>query len=257
MAGYFLDGVRMSIGTLSAVPVAAPRNIDRRTARVAMTVAPLAVLPLAAAAGLLGYLAILVHLPVLVAGVLVVGAVAWGSRGVHLDGLADSADGLSASWDRARALEVMRRGDSGPMGVATLVLMLALQIACMAVVLNYPGGALVAGVLICVSRGALLVACAAGVPSARVDGLGATVAGVVPRTVALVGWVLGAAVLSTVFALAGRPWWQGIVAALVGLVVCVLWVMHCVRRFGGITGDVLGAAVEITLAAIVIVAAAG
>lgn len=257
MAGYFLDGVRMSIGTLTAVPIAPPRDINRRTARVAMTVAPLAVLPLAAAAGLLGYIAILVHLPALVGAVLVVGAVAWGSRGMHLDGLADSADGLSASWDRARALEIMRRGDSGPMGVATLVLMLILQIACMAVVLSYPWGGLVAGVLICVSRGALLVACAAGVPSAREDGLGATVAGVVPRAAAIIGWVLSAAAVSAVFPLAGRPWWQGILAALVGLIACIAWIAHCVRRFGGITGDVLGAAIEITLAAIVLVAAAG
>ncbi len=257
MAGYFLDGVRMSVGTLSAIPVAPPREINRRTARVAMAVAPLAVLPLAAAAGLLGYIAILVHLPALVGSVLVVGAVAWGSRGLHLDGLADSADGLSASWDRTRALEVMRRGDSGPMGVAALVLTLVLQIACIAVVLSHPWGGLAAGVLICVSRGALLVACAAGVPSAREDGLGAAVAGVVPRAVALAGWVLGTAAVTAVFLLADRPWWQGTLAALVGLIACVLWIAHCVRRFGGITGDVLGAAIEITLAAIVTVAAAG
>ncbi|PRZ41745.1 cobalamin-5'-phosphate synthase [Antricoccus suffuscus] len=257
MAGYFLDGIRMSVGTLSAIPVAAPRDINRRTARVAMTVAPLAVIPLAAVAGLLGYVAMLVGLPPLVAAVLVIGAVAWGSRGMHLDGLADSADGLSASWDRTRALEVMRRGDSGPMGVATLVIMLALQIACMAVVLSHPWGGLVAGVLICVSRGALLIACASGVPAARGDGLGATVAGVVPRPIAVGVWILGAVVVSAVFLLAGRRWWQGGLAALVGVIACCVWVFHCVRRFGGITGDVLGASIEITLAVMVVVAAAG
>jgi len=254
---HFRDGVRMSVGTLSALPVPAPRDVGRSTARVAMIVAPLAVVPLAVAAGLVGYVALLVRLPPLVGAVLVVAVLAWGSRAMHLDGLADSADGLGASWDRVRALEIMRRGDSGPMGVATLVIVLGLQIACTAAILSRPWAAVVIGVMVCCSRAALVIACASGVPAAREDGLGATVSGVVPRVVVLGEWVLGAAALCAVCLLAGQPWWQGAIAALAGVMVCCAWIAHCVRRFGGITGDVLGASIELTLAAILVVMAAG
>ncbi|EOD68826.1 adenosylcobinamide-GDP ribazoletransferase, partial [Amycolatopsis vancoresmycina DSM 44592] len=48
----WLDSVRMAVGTLTTVPVPAPRVIDRRVAGGAMLLAPLASLPLAVATGL-------------------------------------------------------------------------------------------------------------------------------------------------------------------------------------------------------------
>ena len=81
-----------------------------------------------------------------------IGVLAAGSRGLHLDGLADTADGLAASYDRAHSLEVMRRGNTGPIGAATLVLVLLLQVAATASLLGRPWGPLAAGGLICLSR---------------------------------------------------------------------------------------------------------
>ncbi|WP_318306371.1 adenosylcobinamide-GDP ribazoletransferase [Amycolatopsis solani] len=233
------DSVRLAVGTLTTVPVLAPRVIDRRTAGGAMLLAPLAAVPLALAAGLVVAGGQALHLPSLATAALAVGAVALGSRGLHLDGLADTADGLGASYDRAKALDVMRRGDSGPTGVATLVLTLLVQVGAL-------HDAYQAFAAVLIGRCTLSMACARGVPSARPEGLGATVAGSVPRTAALaVG--LAAAGLSVL--LPGLPWWRGPLAVVVAYAVAALLLTRCTKRLGGITGDVLGAGVEAAVAA--------
>ena len=62
------------------------------------------------------------------------------TRGLHLDGLADTADGLGPLRDRERALQVMHQSDVGPFGVVTLVLTLLLQVACAAALLAADDG---------------------------------------------------------------------------------------------------------------------
>ena len=49
------------------------------------------------------------------------------TRGLHLDGLADTFDGLGATGSRERALAIMKRGDIGPMGAVALIVVLALR----------------------------------------------------------------------------------------------------------------------------------
>ncbi|HEX2771876.1 MAG TPA: adenosylcobinamide-GDP ribazoletransferase, partial [Micromonosporaceae bacterium] len=90
-------------------------------------------------------------------------------------------------------------------------------------------------------------ACRRGVPSARPDGLGAMVAGTVGRRALAAGTAAVGAV--ALVAVPGRPW-QGPLAVGIGLAVALLLVRHAVRRLGGITGDILGAAVEITSAVV-------
>lgn len=231
--------------------------VDRAGARVAMMIAPLAVLPVALLAGGTAAAAVALSLPGLVIAVLVLGTFALGSRGLHLDGLADTADGLTASYDRDRALDIMRRGNTGPAGAATLVLVLLLQSAALAPILTRPWGPLVAVVLLSLARSSLLLTCAAGIPPARPGGLGATVAGVVPRWA---GALLGLAAIGLAAAaltLNGRPWWQGAVAGLVAGVAVLAMARRCRRRFGGITGDVLGAGIEVAAVALLVVGSAG
>jgi adenosylcobinamide-GDP ribazoletransferase len=151
----------------------------------------------------------------------------------------------------------MRRGNTGPAGAATLILVLLLQTSALAVVLARPWGLLGGVALLVLARSSLLVSCAAGLPAARPGGLGATVAGVVPRSVSVVGFLLTAAVASATGALSGRPWWQGLLSVAVAAMAVLALILRCRRRFGGITGDVLGAGIEVAATALLLGMAAG
>lgn len=48
------------------------------------------------------------------------------------------------------------------------------------------------------------------------------------------------------------PWWRGVLASALALAVIVLLVTRAVRRFGGVTGDVFGASVELSFAALLV-----
>jgi len=246
------DGLRLAVGTFTALPIKPPSLVDRSGARVAMVLAPLAVLPIAAVALGVGELARLLTLSPLIVSVLLIGTFALGSRGLHLDGLADTADGLTASYNTKRALEIMRRGNTGPAGAAALVLVLALQITALAPILARPWGLPVAVVLLCLARSSLLITCAAGVSAAREAGLGVMVAGVVPRWLGAIGGLLAAAAAAVTSAGSGRPWWHGPLAVLAAAIVVFVLMMRCRKRFGGITGDVLGAGIEVAAAVLLV-----
>jgi adenosylcobinamide-GDP ribazoletransferase len=247
------DAFRMAVGTLTAIRVPAPRTIDRRVAGGAMAIAPLAVVPLAALACLIVFAGDRLGVAPLATAGLAIGAVALGSRGLHLDGLADTADGLGASYDRERALEIMRRGDSGPTGVATLVLVLIVQCGALAGAISAGHGPSAVALAVLAGRCTVSLSCARGVPTARPSGLGATVAGSVPVTVA-VAVFLAAACLATLAP--GVHWWRGPLAIAVAYLAAAALLWRCVRRLGGITGDVLGACVETgVLAALLVLAA--
>ncbi|MEU0510721.1 adenosylcobinamide-GDP ribazoletransferase [Amycolatopsis sp. NPDC006125] len=240
------DALRMALGTLTALPVPAPRTIDRRVAGGAMLLAPVAAVPLAVLAGLVVLAGGALGLPAIAVAGLAVGAVGLASRGLHLDGLADTADGLGASFDRERALEIMRRGDSGPTGVATLVLVLIVQCGALSGAISAGHGVTAATVGTLVSRWVLALCCTRGIPSARPEGLGATVAGSIHPlwTIATLCAAAGLATLAP-----GMDWWRGPLAVTVAFAAAgaVLW--RGTARLGGITGDVLGACVEIAAAA--------
>ncbi|UMG92800.1 adenosylcobinamide-GDP ribazoletransferase [Nocardioides sp. TF02-7] len=178
--------------------------------------------------------------------VLAVAALALGSRALHLDGLSDVADGLTASYDRARSLEVMKGGTAGPAGVAAVVLVLGAQAAALTAFVGDARSAAVAGGAVCASRAALWIVCAGVVPPARPDGLGATFTRRVPTWWAAAGWTL----LATV-AVAADPW-RGPLAVAVAAAVVVGLTWRAVRRFGGVTGDVFGAGVELALASLLL-----
>jgi adenosylcobinamide-GDP ribazoletransferase len=248
-----LDALRLSVGTLTIVPSGAVADIDRRTAARAMIIAPLAVLPLAITVALVGWLGRVAGLSPLAVGLVVVGGMALGSRALHLDGLADTVDGLGSGWNAERSLMVMRRGDVGPMGVVALIMVIGLQAVAVGELVQDLAGALLVGVVVCCSRVALCLTCVRGVPAARDNGLGSAVAGSVPRAAAAGCWLavllimIGAAWLSS-----HRPASGALATVAAALLVAIL-IYRCVRRLGGVTGDVMGAAIEIAFTAMIVV----
>ncbi|RZU52841.1 cobalamin-5'-phosphate synthase [Krasilnikovia cinnamomea] len=228
-------GLRLALTTLTVVPLRAGR-VDRAVAAVAMAAAPAvgALLGLAVAAVLAGFEA--AGAPAGLAAVLAVAAGAVLTRGLHLDGLADTVDALGSYRSAGGALEIMKKPDIGPFGVAAIVLTLLVQASALT---GLGAGAVVAAWA--AGRLAVPLACRRGVPAARPEGLGALVAGTVPAPVAAAGVALVAA--ASIWAVPGRPW-QGPAAVAAASLAALLLVRHAVRRFGGVTGDVIGAAVE-------------
>jgi adenosylcobinamide-GDP ribazoletransferase len=143
---------------------------------------------------------------------------------LHLDGLADSADGLLPHLSREQRLEVMAAPDVGAFGVGVAGAALLLRWSALAVL--HPDPALLAG-LWCGSR-TLMATVAMSVPYAREKGLASAFLGGPWTWPIAVGGAVAAALLARIAA----------VGVLAGLVVVAL----AKRRIGGYTGDVLGAA---------------
>ncbi|MGY1632577.1 adenosylcobinamide-GDP ribazoletransferase [Geodermatophilus sp. SYSU D01186] len=192
----------------------------------------------------------------LTGAVLAVTVLAALTRGLHLDGLADTADGLGPLRGRERALAVMHQGDVGPFGVVTLVLTVLLQVAAAAALLATDGGWTALWTAVLAARLAMTRTGLPGVPAAEGSSLGRSVAGTVSW-----GWWAAALVASSAVlaALAGGNWPLAgalIGSALAGLVAAELLLRRARARLGGVTGDVMGAMAEVTAAVTLLVAAA-
>ncbi|MGI5159745.1 adenosylcobinamide-GDP ribazoletransferase [Microbispora sp. CA-102843] len=183
---------RLAVGTFTVFPVR-PVDVDRAVAGRAMSLAPFVGVLLGLAAAVVLEAAGAVSGSPLLGAVLAVGALAWLTRALHLDGLADLADGLGSGKPADGALDVMKRSDIGPFGVVTLVIVLLVQVA----VLSRDDTAAWVALVAAVATGRLAVtwACREGVPAARPTGLGALVAGTVRRGAAITVTLATAAVV--------------------------------------------------------------
>jgi adenosylcobinamide-GDP ribazoletransferase len=236
-----------SLALFTVAPIRGYGELTRSDAVAALRWLPL----LGAALGALAALPLAATLQwashaALLGAVLAVAALALVTRGLHLDGLADTVDGLGSRASADRALEIMRRSDVGPFGVVAIVLVVFVDIAALAAL----GGGVwrpVAALAVAAATGRLAVLFAAHrrVPSARSVGFGAYVAGsvstfaLIAETVAVLGLGVGMAALVDA-SLIGWP-----LAQAAALVLAGGFRMHATRRLGGVTGDVFGALVEI------------
>lgn len=188
---------------------------------------------------------LLLGTPLLLHAALVLMAWVLLSGGLHLDGLADSADAwLGGFGDRERTLLIMKDPRSGPIAVVTLVVVLLLKWTALVALIEQEQ-ALALLIVPMLGRGALL-GLFLTTPYVRAGGLGQALADHLPRRS---GWqVLSACALGCLLLLGWAGLWTLVVATLVfiGLRRMML------RRLQGCTGDTAGALLELLETAVLV-----
>lgn len=237
--------IGVAVSWLTVAPLPTPRaEMNRRTGGAAIAAVPLVGVGLGGIAAAGAYGLSWTALPDLLIGVLVVALLALATRGMHVDGLADAADGLGCYGDPVRVREVMRSGDVGPFGAATLAIVLGAQATAFGA-LSADGRWWDIVFAVAVARVSAVYVCRTALPAAAGNGFGALVAGTQRWSIpiwtvaaAAAAWPLGIRALCAVAAVAGFSY---------------AFSAHCRRRMGGVTGDVIGAVVELTTALALVV----
>jgi adenosylcobinamide-GDP ribazoletransferase len=187
--------------------------------------------------------------PAAVASLLALAAAAWLTGGLHEDGWTDLFDGLAASGERERVLEVMKDSRVGAVGALALFLLLGGKLAALVALpaARVPGALVASHVL---SRWSMLPLLWR-LPYARpAGGVAQALAG--RATGARLAAGTAAAVLIAVLALG----WGALPAALAAAAATGAAGLYLRARLGGYTGDCLGAVTQLTELCVLMVLAA-
>jgi adenosylcobinamide-GDP ribazoletransferase len=178
-------------------------------------------------------------LPAPAAAALLLTLTVWVTGGLHLDGLADTADGLGGGHTPETALRIMKDSRVGAFGVISLILGLVLKFSLFLSLASQTRGAGVLLLFPVISRWSMVLLAYLS-PYARAEGgLGqAMTLGVSPRV--LTGASLSAGGLALL--ILGTP---GLVLFIAAAALVWLVRLYFQRRLGGITGDILGATNEV------------
>lgn len=238
-----LDALRLSFGTFTGVKVEAPTKVNAHLMKMSLLLSFLPALMVSGTAWAAGYLAFRFTSASLVAAVVVVGAEILLTAGLHIDGLLDTADGAAAfaKNGRERALEIMKTGNSGPTAFATGSVVLLLQIAALstAIAKDISVSWIICSVL---ARLAVVTSCRTGAKRARPDGLGNPFIGSVDFL-----WLIPSVVINFAIVAAlgiGQRSALIVTACLVALAFAEILKRSAEKKFGGLTGDVLGSILE-------------
>ncbi len=183
------------------------------------------------------------HLPLAVVAVLLVMLDALLTGALHFDGLADTLDGFGGGKDRDDVLRVMRDHNIGSYGGMALAALVALKVTAYAALLGGSGWIAPVVLIPALGRWSILLL-AALLPYARPSE--SVVSGMGKRSLAMGTIVL---VVALIAAASFRAW----VAVALVVAVTFLFGRFCLRRIGGITGDTLGANLEISECAALVV----
>jgi len=174
--------------------------------------------------------------PPLVAAVLVVALWAGLTGGLHLDGLADTLDGLGGGFSREEALSIMRDSGIGAYGVVGLVLVLVLKLSGLA---SLPADLQWRAVLVAPALGRLGPLLLARLcPPARPEGAGHAFA----LSVGASALIAGGGVATVAAVGCWGPW--GALLLALAAAEAAAFAAYLRHRLGGLTGDCLGALVE-------------
>jgi adenosylcobinamide-GDP ribazoletransferase len=165
----------------------------------------------------------------------VVGIVLTG--GLHEDGLADTADAIGARGPE-HAFTIMSDPTHGTYAVLSLIASLSLRVTALSAV-PPAAGWLIAVSANTVGRGAAVGLMALS-RSARQTGLGAAYITRTPRAAGI------ACTTPAMALLIGLSGWGGLVSVLIAVAIVLVVRVVAYRRYGGVTGDVLGAAEQLT-----------
>lgn len=165
--------------------------------------------------------------------------------GLHLDGLADSADAwLGGHGDRERTLEIMHDPRSGPAAIMLVVLVLIVKFAALSALVSHNAWPVL--LLAPLLARAAMVGVFLTTPYVRAQGLGSAHAQYLPRRTAM---GILAACAAGVVVLA-----PGLGLLLLGVTAAGVYLLRrlMIKRIGGTTGDTLGATCEIVEALILV-----
>jgi adenosylcobinamide-GDP ribazoletransferase len=241
----------LAVTFLTGIPLKVEGDVSPADLWRSMGWHPLVGLALGAAAWGM-YAGLLELLPSLVAAVLVVLLLEAVTRGLHMDGLMDTADGVLSGAPRERALEIMKDSSVGAMGVVAAVLIVLLKVAALGALARADAAApLLAGWAAARALPALDVY---AWPYARAAGTGEAFTrertpGPVVMAAGLLAVGLAATALVTLAVDGAGAWYAGLAVAVVAMAVALAVQAVVAKRLGGLTGDVYGMGIELAEAA--------
>lgn len=243
----------IAVQFMTTVPVRLPYLPSREQNALSMLFYPVIGLLIG---GVLWLIASFIHLPIMLLSCLIVVVWVGLTGGLHLDGLADTADAWVGGFgDRERTLAIMKDPNAGAMGVIAIVLCLAVKWASIYALLdlslldlNFSLSLLFVPML---GRLGVLVLFAT-TPYVRQQGLGSALQDVSKSLLWLVVAGFGAVCLTVISIV--LSWRMALAVLSVWALVLAYLRTLFVKRLGGITGDTVGASIECVEAALLIAA---
>ena len=178
----------------------------------------------------------LVKLPIILLSTLLLVVWIWITGGLHLDGLADTADAWVGGFgDPEKTLIIMKDPSSGPIGVLSLLIVCVLKWSALYVLLEQQQLWLLILVPMLARLSPLILFLTT--PYVRAKGLGTAMSQYIPRKLSYV-------IVALVFGLCGFMGLWGLLLVIFSAI--TLWYLRAkfVHRIGGVTGDTIGATIE-------------